>query len=83
MKDRINISTEASMKQAFKEVAKELGTSPSSLLNMFMAHTIKTRGINFQTWIHVELEAFSETEQEELKESSSKLDSRLIAALKA
>lgn len=68
MKDRINISTEASLKQAFKEVAKELGTNPSSLLNMFMAHTIKTRGVNFETGMSVDLGAFSDSEQEESKE---------------
>ncbi len=42
----INFKTDKELKDAFYSVVKEMHTTPTSLFNMFMSHTVQNRSVN-------------------------------------
>ncbi|MBS9783198.1 MAG: type II toxin-antitoxin system RelB/DinJ family antitoxin [Pasteurella sp.] len=42
----INFKTDKDLKDAFYSVVKEMHTTPTSLFNMFMSHTVQNRSVN-------------------------------------
>ena len=72
---QIAISVPEELKVSFYDTAKRLGTNPSNLLTMFMAHVVHTREVNFKASDNVEFSAFSKNELEDLqKEGKSSYD---------
>jgi addiction module RelB/DinJ family antitoxin len=45
----IMFNVDEKLKADFSKFAKKLGTNPSNLMRMFMAHTINTKKVSFET----------------------------------
>ncbi|MDP8169770.1 type II toxin-antitoxin system RelB/DinJ family antitoxin [Pasteurella skyensis] len=66
----INFKTDKELKEAFYRVVKEMHTTPTSLFNMFMSHTVQNRSIT----ISLPKENTKMTEQEFYEMIDKRLD---------
>ncbi|MDP8078880.1 type II toxin-antitoxin system RelB/DinJ family antitoxin [Phocoenobacter skyensis] len=69
----INFKTDKELKEAFYRVVKEMHTTPTSLFNMFMSHTVQNRSIT----ISLPKENTKMTEQEFYEMIDKSLESGL------
>ncbi len=69
----INFKTDKELKEAFYRVVKEMHTTPTSLFNMFMSHTVQNRCVN----ISLPQENTKMTEQEFYEMIDKSLESGL------
>lgn len=68
MKTTMNISVDASLKKAFKEVATAMWTNPSNLLQMLMTDAVNTGKISIDVFDCVHTEEDEAAYQEAIKD---------------
>ncbi|MDR1987312.1 MAG: type II toxin-antitoxin system RelB/DinJ family antitoxin [Candidatus Peribacteria bacterium] len=74
----IMFNVDESLKKDFSNFAKKLGTNPSNLMRMFMAHTINTKKVSFEVETVVEFEPLDTSNwSPELVERADKVTNEL------
>lgn len=72
MKTSMHISIEESLKNDFKRFAKELGTNPTNLINMFISSSLRSRKVQFESVndYGITMESFLPEEEKDLLDST-------------
>ncbi|MDD5213527.1 MAG: hypothetical protein PHG82_03810 [Candidatus Gracilibacteria bacterium] len=68
MKTTMTISVDKDLKEAFSIFSREMGTTPTNLMNMMMKNTVNRRDYDVSGF---EIEAFSKDEKESLLTNKS------------
>ncbi|MDQ1433137.1 MAG: hypothetical protein QG634_313 [Patescibacteria group bacterium] len=68
MKTTMTISVDKDLKDAFSTFSREIGTTPTNLMNMMMKNTVSRRDYDI---FGFEIEAFSKEEKEFLMKNKS------------
>ena len=82
----MHISIEDSLKNDFKRFAKELGTNPTNLINMFISSSLKSKRVQFDAIndYEITMESFSVEEEKNLLDcthNSHKKASNLLKSI--